>query len=202
MPLDPVEPTRKINLLIDIQNSIKAQNSPGYEHWAKIFNLKQAAQTLLFLQEQEITQLEKLEEKSQAAKDDFNQINTAIQNINHRQQEISTLQKHIGAYRKTKDIYVAYRKAGYSKKYLEAHQQEIEKHKAAKAFFNEKKLEKIPTIKQLQQEYATLSAEKKKEYASYHPARKFMQDVLTAKQNAHRLLQYRDGENTKKMTHR
>lgn len=33
-------------MLIDIQNSIKAQESRGYEQWAKIHNLKQAAKTL------------------------------------------------------------------------------------------------------------------------------------------------------------
>ena len=30
-------------MLIDIQNSIKAAESKGYEQWAKIHNLKQAA---------------------------------------------------------------------------------------------------------------------------------------------------------------
>lgn len=35
-----------ISLIIDIQNSIKAKESKGYEHWAKINNLKEAAKTL------------------------------------------------------------------------------------------------------------------------------------------------------------
>ena len=35
-----------INLLIYIQNCIKAQESKGYEQWAKIHNLKQAAKAL------------------------------------------------------------------------------------------------------------------------------------------------------------
>ena len=35
-----------ISMLIDIQNSIKAAESKGYEQWAKIHNLKQAAKTL------------------------------------------------------------------------------------------------------------------------------------------------------------
>ena len=36
-------------LLIDIENSIKAAQSRGYEQWAKIHNLKQAAKTYNFL---------------------------------------------------------------------------------------------------------------------------------------------------------
>ncbi len=56
MNIEPV----KINLIIDIENSIKAKNSPGYERWAKVFNLKQAAQTLIYLQENNIDEYDKL----------------------------------------------------------------------------------------------------------------------------------------------
>ena len=43
--------TRKISLRIDLENSIKAQQSAGYEKWAKLHNLKQAARTLNFLRQ-------------------------------------------------------------------------------------------------------------------------------------------------------
>jgi hypothetical protein len=60
--------------------------------------------------------------------------------------------------------------------------------------YTELKLEKLPTMKSLQQEYATLSAEKKKCYSEYNQARKFMQDILSARQNVQQLLGYRDEE--------
>ena len=184
--------SQKINLLIDIQSSIKAQNSPGYERWAKIFNVKQAAQTLLFLQENDIAEMEKLREKVQSAKNDFNNINTRIQTIDIRLKSISTLQKYIGTYSKTREVFIAYRKSGYSKKYFTEHEQDISAHKESKKYFDEQKLEKLPTIKTLQTEYATLSAEKKKLYVEYHKTRKFMQEILTARQNVEQLLNYRD----------
>jgi len=108
-------------LLIDIENSIKAANSPGYERWAKVFNLKQAAQTLIFLQEKGITDMETLAESTQQARDDFNALQSRIKEIGTRQTDINTLQEHIGSYRKTRDVYEKYRKAGYSKKYLSEH---------------------------------------------------------------------------------
>lgn len=40
-----------ISLIIDIQNSIKAQESKGYAHWAKIHNLQEAARTINYLTE-------------------------------------------------------------------------------------------------------------------------------------------------------
>jgi len=105
--------------------------------------------------------------------------------------EISTLQKHIGTYSKTCDVFSAYRKPKYSKKYFAEYEQAITAHKVAKKCFNELGLEKLPTIKSLQTEYATLSAEKKELYSQYPSARKFMQEILTAKQNAEQLLTYR-----------
>jgi hypothetical protein len=59
----------KISLLIDIQNRIR--ESRGYAHWAKIFNLKEAAKTLIFLQENGIGTLEELTEKASAASGEF-----------------------------------------------------------------------------------------------------------------------------------
>ena len=52
----PKQQRSGINLLIDIQNCINAQESKGYEQWAKIHNLKQAAKTLNFLTEHKIEQ--------------------------------------------------------------------------------------------------------------------------------------------------
>ena len=51
--------------------------------------------------------------------------------------EIGTLKKHIINYSKTRSTYEEYRKVGYSKKFLEAHREEITLHKAAKAAFDE-----------------------------------------------------------------
>ena len=45
-----------VSLLIDIENSIKAAQSRGYEQWAKIHNLKLAAKTMNFLTEHKIEQ--------------------------------------------------------------------------------------------------------------------------------------------------
>ena len=184
--------TRKVNLLIDIQNSIKAQGSPGYAQWSKIFNLKTAASTLIFLQENGLDDIDKLNEKAQQAKDDFNAINTRVQNIDARLKDISDLQKQIGIYSKTRDVYAAYRKAGYSKKYLAEHECDIAAHKAAKKYFDGLGLKKLPTINTLKTEYAALAAEKKKLYAGYHPARKHMQDILAARQNVQQLFNYRE----------
>jgi len=175
---------QKMELLIDLQNNIKAQTSPGYAHWAQVFTLKQKAKMLLFLQENDLTNMSKLKAVAQRAKDDFNAIQSEIHSINTRLEQISTLQRHIGTYRKTRDIYVQYRRAKDKRTFYAEHEDAIDRHQAAKEYFDRLGLKKLPSIAALKQEYAALTVEKKILYKEYHPKRKFMKEVLTAKQNA------------------
>lgn len=41
----------KVNLLVDIQAKLQAGKGAGYARWAKVFNLKQMAQTMNYLSE-------------------------------------------------------------------------------------------------------------------------------------------------------
>ncbi|MCL2047144.1 MAG: relaxase/mobilization nuclease domain-containing protein [Defluviitaleaceae bacterium] len=187
---------KKLNLLIDVQNSIKAKNSPSYERWAKIFSLKQAAKTLIFLQDNNLDEYEKLSEAAQKAKTDFNEIQTRIHNADSRLKEISLLQRHICTYARTKDIYTEYKKLKFSKKFKADNEEALADHREARAYFNELNLAKLPTMKMLKQEYATLVAEKKSLYAEYRKAKNFMEEILTAKQNTDMLLNYNEHERT------
>ena len=103
--------------------------------------------------------------------------------------EIAVLREHIVNYAKTRDTYVAYRKAGYSKKFLAEHESEITIHKATKNYFDGLGFKKLPTIKALNTEYAELLAEKKAAYADYRKAREEMKELLTAKANIDRILE-------------
>jgi len=122
----------KINLLVDIENNIKAKNSPGYERWAKVFNLKQEAQTLICLQENNIDEYDKSENLVSEKNNLQNDLTMKIKSIEKRLNEIKDLEKHIGNYGKTKDIYTQYRKSGYDKDFLREFEDKIILHQAAK----------------------------------------------------------------------
>ena len=92
----------------------------------------------------------------------FHELSNQIKAAETRMAEIAVMKKHIINYAKTRDVYVAYRKAGYSKKFLADHESDILLHKAAKKAFDEMGIKKLPTFKSLQAEYAELLAEKKK----------------------------------------
>lgn len=184
----PAKPARKVNLLIDIQSKLQAGKGAGYAQWAKVFNLKQMAQTISFLEENGLLEYDALAARAAEGTARFNELSGTIKRTEGRMAEIAALQKQIVNYSKTRDVYAAYRKAGYSKKFLAAHETEILLHKTAKAAFDKLCLQKLPTYKTLQAEYAGLLAEKKKAYAEYAAAKKEMQAVLTAKANVDRLL--------------
>ena len=149
---------------------------------------------MLFLQDNDLDDIEKLAEAAQKAKDDFNGVQTRINAIDSRLKEIPPMQKHIGAYVKTKDIYAEYKRRKFSKKFYAENAKAIDDCKAAKAFFDAQGIAKLPTINSLKQEFASLTAEKKKLYAGHSAARNFMQEILMAQQNVHQLLDYRNEE--------
>ena len=99
-----------------------------------------------------------------------------------------SLQKHIVNYSKTRQTYVDYRKAGYSKKFRAKLETDILLHQAAKKTFDELGLSKLPTVKSLRDEYALLLAEKKKTRHAYNQARSDMKELLVAKSNVDRFM--------------
>ena len=156
--------------------------------WAKVFNLKQMAQTVNFLTEHNLLEYAVLEEKSAAATAHHNELSAKIKEAEKRMAEISVLRTHIINYAKTRDTYVAYRKAGYSKKFRQEHEEEILLHQAAKNAFDDMGVKKLPKVKELQAEYARLLEEKKKTYTEYRRSREEMRELLAAKANVDRLL--------------
>ena len=92
----------KPNLLIDIQARMQKINSPEFERWAKIFNLKEMAKTVMYLQENGLTDLGELEKVCDAAVQRFNSLVDQTKTASVRMKDISELQRHIGTYSKTK----------------------------------------------------------------------------------------------------
>ena len=178
----------KVNLLLDIQEKLRAGKGAGYARWAKVFNLKQMAQTMNFLTEHNLLEYAVLEEKAAAATAHHNELSAQIKAAEKRMAEIAVLRTHIINYAKTREIYVAYRQAGYSKKFRQEHEAEILLHQAAKNAFDDMGVKKLPKVKELQTEYAKLLEEKKKIYAEYRRSREEMRELLTAKANVDRLL--------------
>ena len=178
----------KINLLVDIEAQLRAGKGPGYERWAKRFNIKQMAQTLNYLTENGLLDYHDLKKKSQQAEARCNALSSAVKATEAKLAENAVLQTHILNYIKTREVYAAYRQSGYSKKFLAEHESEIALYKAAKKAFDELGLKKLPTIKTLRTEYAARLAEKKQMYAEYRKSKETMRQLLKAQANVDLIL--------------
>ena len=179
---------RNINMLIDIQAKLAAGKGAGYERWAKIFNLKEAAKTLNFLIENDLTDYDELTARAEQAGDRFDEVSRRIKQLESRMAEVAQLKTHIINYSKTREVYAAYKKSRHKKEFLAEHGAEIAQHEAAKKAFDALGGKPIPKVAQLSKQYAALLAEKQEQYAEYKALRQDMIAYRTAKQNVDKIL--------------
>ena len=183
-------PTKRSgDLIINYQRIVNSGKGPGYENWAKRFKMKQAAQTVLFLQEHDLTSYEELEAKASEAAQKFNASRKRSRELDDAIQGNAVIRKQITNYAKTRKVYDEYIRAGYSKKYREEHEKDILIHQAAKKYFDDQGLKKLPSMDQLNAEYAALVDEKKSVFAQYHKIKKERDELQTAKANIDAILQ-------------
>ena len=149
-----------------------------------------------------IDSYEDLAARASAASGDFSVLTAQIKASEKRMAEVSELQKQIGTYGKTRDVYAQYKKSGWNADFYEEHRADITLHRAAKKHFDSLGIKKLPTIAALRQEYATLAVEKKKLYAGYHEMKANMQELLVAKGNAERLLGIKKNEQDREVSRR
>ncbi|GHU57426.1 hypothetical protein AGMMS49975_23000 [Clostridia bacterium] len=152
-------------LLIDIEAKIQQGYGAGFEQWAKIENLKEAARNLIFLQENGVGTYEELVKKDNEVSGDYGRSNDRRKAIDARLAAITETQKYIGNYSKGQAVYKEYRAIKNPKKaqaFYEEHRAPMTLRAAAKKYFDEQGFEKtLPSIESLKREYATLLSDKK-----------------------------------------
>ena len=179
---------RDVSLLIDIENSIKAAQSKGYEQWAKIHNLKQAAKTMNFLTEHKIEQYADLVSRIEEMSAESGQAADALKNAEKRLADMAVLIKNVSTYQKTKPVYDAYRKARNREKYRAGQEQAIILHEAAARSLKAAGIAKLPNLAALQSEYEALQAQKEALYADYGKLKKQVKEYDVIKQNIDSIL--------------
>lgn len=182
--------------IIDIQAKLAEGKGEAYRRWATVENLKRMAKTKLYMDEHHLDYEALAERKAVLAKQEA-ELTARIAQAQTRLAEINVLKTHIVNYSKTKDVYVAYRKSGYSKKFLEEHEADIIIHKAAKKAFDELGVKKLPTVKSLQVEFAELLSAKKTAYADLKKLRDEMRELSIHKANYEELRNLEEREDRK-----
>jgi|GEM_PF-3395645 len=174
---------RKFDLVVDIQEKMAQGKNGGYVQWAKKYNVKQFAESILFLQQHDIHDKETLDALVDGSSAKYHELMKTIKDAEEKMAANKVIKTHIINYAKTRETYITYRKSGYSKKFFEAHRDEITLHKAAKEAFSKLPDGKIPKVKDLNEEFVRLLSEKKAAYSEYKKIKKEMRDYQIAKQN-------------------
>jgi hypothetical protein len=186
----------KPNMLIDIERKMAEGKGAGYEQWAKIFNVKTMSKTLIFLQRNNLTDIYKLRARTSDAENREHELGRRLKTFEARQKEISELQKTIGTYTKSRDVYRQYICIKIPKDkaaFYEANRADITLHQTAKKYFNEHGYNRenpLPKMDALKHEWASLEAERRKLYSEYRTARDEMKELYAAKYNAEKFLGY------------
>ena len=182
---------RGVSLLIDIENSIKAAQSQGYEQWAKIHNLKQAAKTLSVYQEYGFSSPEELDAALTAAYGEFDTLHDELKKLEHTISGKKELLRQVLAYTKTKPVREGL-KAQKSEKaraaYRERNESDFIIAEAAARYFKARGITKLPNRKNLQTGLEQLIAQYNERYNVYREKKERVKELQTVKRNIDQML--------------
>lgn len=196
---DAAAPTpRRVNLIVDIQERLRSGKGPAYERWAKVYNLKQMAAALMFLQEHQLTEYDQLAAQADGTAQRFHALAGELRQTEADLAKTSALMEAVVQYAKSRPVFEGYKAARYSKKYLAEHGPELADYRAAKAALNELlDGEKLPKMDALKEKRRKLAARKKALYAEYRAAQQEMREAVAVKANIDHLLGLSDERKNK-----
>jgi len=172
-----------------LSTKVKEGKGPAYTRWATIYNLKQMAAALQYLQEQNLLAYDDLTAKADALTERYHNIGDKLKGIETAVTRNNALKTVIANYARTRLVFEEYKTKKYSNKFLAEHETEISKYRDAQATM--KALlggERLPKMETLKAEWQGLMTAKKTGYADYRAAQKEMRKIITVKANIDQLL--------------
>jgi len=192
-PVKPlyVHPAPAVNLIIDIENCVKAQQSAGFARWQKIQNLKEAARTLNFLTENNLLQYGDLEAKTAEVTATFDETADTLKAAERRLADMAGLMKHIANYQQTKLVYDGLKTAKDKTVYRREHDSAIILHEAAARALRKEVGDggKLPNLATLQAEYIKLTEKKNALRTEYGKLKNQAREMGIVKRNVDSILE-------------
>ena len=193
-----------VQRLVDIAAKRAEGKGKGYEHWAKIHNLKQAAKTLNVYQEYGFTSPEQLEAAIDTAYAEMRQASGELKTLETKLQGKKELQRQVLAYAQTKparDGLKAQKSEKARAAYRQAHESDFIIADAAARYFKAHGITKLPARKALQAEIEQLISEKDGLYNTYHEQKQRFKELQTVKRNIDQILRREEPHRRKEQSH-
>ncbi len=193
-----------VQRLVDIEQKMAEGKGKGYEHWAKIHNIKQMAKTLNVYQQYGFTSPEQLEAAVDTAYQEMRQTSGELKALETKLQGKKELQRQVLAYAKTKparDGLKAQKSEKARAAYRQAHESDFIIADAAARYFREHGITKLPARKALQAEIEQLISEKDGLYNTYHEQKQRFKELQTVKRNIDQILRREEPHRRKEQSH-
>ena len=190
--------------LVDIERKMAEGKGKGYEHWAKIHNIKQMAKTLNVYQQYGFTSPEQLEAAFDTAYEEMRQTSGELKTLETKLQGKKELQRQVLAYAKTKparDGLKAQKSPKARAAYRQAHESDFIIADAAARYFKAHGITRLPARKALQDEIEQLVSKKSGLYNTYHEQKQRFKELQTVKRNIDQILRREEPRRRKEQSH-
>jgi hypothetical protein len=186
-----VQNATQLSRMVDIEAKKAEGKGKGYEHWAKIHNLKNASRAYLQFKEMGFSSPEELATTYEAAHTHMTDVLTELKSVEKAIADKKELQRHVLNYYKTKDVREGLKACKNEKTrqaYREAHESDFIILDAAKRYFDSLGLKKLPSHKTLQTDIEGLIQKKNELYNEYHAAKEEDKKLGTIHYNIQQIL--------------
>ena len=193
-----------VQRLVDIEQKMAEGKGKGYEHWAKIHNIKQMAKTLNVYQQYGFTSPEQLEAAFDTAYEEMRQTSGELKTLETKLQGKKELQRQVLAYAKTKparDGLKAQKSPKARAAYRQAHESDFIIADAAARYFKAHGITRLPARKALQDEIEQLVSKKSGLYNTYHEQKQRFKELQTVKRNIDQILRREEPHRRKEQSH-
>ena len=193
-----------VQRLVDIEQKMAEGKGKGYEHWAKIHNIKQMAKTLNVYQQYGFTSPEQLEAAFDTAYEEMRQTSGELKTLETKLQGKKELQRQVLAYAKTKparDGLKAQKSEKARAAYRQANESDFIIAEAAARYFKAHGITKLPARKALQDEIEQLVSKKSGLYNTYHEQKQRFKELQTVKRNIDQILRREEPRRRKEQSH-
>ncbi|MBM6701934.1 relaxase/mobilization nuclease domain-containing protein [Megasphaera elsdenii] len=193
-----------VQRLVDIEQKMAEGKGKGYEHWAKIHNIKQMAKTLNVYQEYGFTSPEQLEVAFDTAYEEMRQTSGELKTLETKLQGKKELQRQVLAYAKTKPVrdgLKAQKSPKAREAYRQAHESDFIIADAVARYFKAHGITRLPARKALQDEIEQLVSKKSGLYNTYHEQKQRFKELQTVKRNIDQILRREEPRRRKEQSH-
>ena len=178
----------EFRLVVDLQNSIKAQQSEAYARKVKLSNLKEMALTVVFIQENGFDSYEELVNEHERYSAITEEQNARLNATGEELRRVNAAIHFAGQYYSTRAVHADFLKARNKKRFREEHLKELERYDKAVKYFKENYEGEIPSMKKLKERKEELVQERGEQESSRRSVQQIKKTLQTAVANVDLIL--------------